>query len=127
MTHLLGFLLLIGISQCAYTAPAPTIFAAVPKHARAKVNPSDKHAGTLKAGAKLFTQHCSQCHGEAAEGGKTAPTLISAEMQEATPGEIFWVVTNGVLRRGMPSWSKLPPIQRWQIVSFLKSMNVFPR
>jgi len=127
MTHLLGLLLLIGISQCAHSAPALTIFASVPEHARAKVNPSRKHMDPTKAGAKLFTQHCSQCHGQAAEGGKTAPTLISSEMQDATPGELFWVVTNGVLRRGMPSWSKLPPIQRWQIISFLKWMNTVPR
>jgi len=41
----------------------------------------------------------------------------------ATPGEIFWVITNGVVRRGMPSWSRLPEIQRWQIVTYLESLN----
>jgi hypothetical protein len=44
-------------------------------------------------------------------------------MELATPGEIFWVVTNGVVRHGMPSWSKLPEAQRWQIVTFLQSLN----
>lgn len=32
-------------------------------------------------------------------------------------------MTNGVARRGMPVWSKLPEPQRWQIVSFLKSLG----
>ncbi len=44
---------------------------------------------------------------------------MSVEMQQATPGEIFWVVTNGVIRKGMPAWAKLPAPQRWQIVAFL--------
>jgi hypothetical protein len=41
----------------------------------------------------------------------------------ATPGTIFWILTNGVVRRGMPVWSRLPEQQRWQIVSYLKSLN----
>ena len=36
-------------------------------------------------------------------------------------GEIFWILTNGVVRRGMPAWSKLPAEQRWQIITWLKS------
>lgn len=34
-----------------------------------------------------------------------------------------WILTNGVVRRGMPVWSKLPEPQRWQLVSFLKSLR----
>jgi hypothetical protein len=41
----------------------------------------------------------------------------------ATPGAVYWVISNGVVRHGMPSWSKLPEVQRWQIVSFLESLN----
>jgi hypothetical protein len=44
-------------------------------------------------------------------------------MQAATPGEMFWILTNGLVRHGMPAWSKLPPAQRWQIIAFLTSMN----
>jgi hypothetical protein len=33
------------------------------------------------------------------------------------------VLTNGVVRKGMPVWSKLPEPQRWQIVRFLKSLD----
>ena len=32
-----------------------------------------------------------------------------------------WLITNGVVRRGMPAWSKLPEPQRWQIIVFLRS------
>jgi hypothetical protein len=33
-------------------------------------------------------------------------------------------LTNGVVRRGMPVWSKLPEPQRWQLVTYLKSLGV---
>jgi hypothetical protein len=37
---------------------------------------------------------------------------------------LFWVLTNGVVMRGMPVWSKLPEPERWQIVTFLKSLGM---
>jgi hypothetical protein len=46
------------------------------------------------------------------------------EVQQATPGTLFWILTNGVVRRGMPVWSKLPEPQRWQIVTYLKSLGI---
>jgi hypothetical protein len=46
-----------------------------------------------------------------------------ATRQNAEPGAIFWLITNGVSRRGMPVWSKLPEAQRWQIVKFIKSLK----
>ena len=45
------------------------------------------------------------------------------QVQQASPGTLFWILTNGVVRRGMPVWSKLPEPQRWQIVSYLKSLT----
>ncbi len=44
-------------------------------------------------------------------------------MQQAMPGALFWILTNGGVQRGMPDWSKLPEPQRWQIVAFLKSFR----
>ena len=49
--------------------------------------------------------------------------LLRAEVQQSTPGTLFWILTNGVVRRGMPVWSKLPEQQRWQIVTFLLSLS----
>ena len=69
------------------------------------------------------TQHCAECHGEMAEGGRKAPSLLADPVQQSTPGTLFWILTNGVVRHGMPVWSKLPEPQRWQIVSYLKSLG----
>jgi mono/diheme cytochrome c family protein len=97
--------------------------AKAPAEARAKRNPFENDAKAIAAGSKLFEQHCAECHGNMAEGGKKAPSLREDEVQRAEPGALFWVLTNGVVRRGMPVWSKLPEPQRWQIVSFLKSLR----
>jgi mono/diheme cytochrome c family protein len=100
-----------------------TALAEVPAKARAKRNPLVGDPDAVTAGKKLFEQHCSDCHGIDARGGKRGPSLHVVAVQEAPPGAIFDVLTNGVIRPGMPGWSKLPEPERWQIVSFLKSLH----
>lgn len=97
-------------------------FAKVPEKARIRPNPLDRDSDAVAAGKKLFSLHCAECHGRTAEGGRKAPNLRAEEVQNATPGTIFWILTNGVVRRGMPVWSRLPEPQRWQLVSYLKSL-----
>jgi len=94
----------------------------VPAKAAAKHNPLESEADAVAAGAKLFEMHCAECHGADASGGKKGPNLRVEQVQQATPGSLFWVLTNGVVRRGMPVWSRLPEPQRWQLVSYLKSL-----
>lgn len=98
----------------------------VPVKARGKRNPMEKDPEAVVAGRILFEQHCAECHGDMAQGGKKGPSLRTVEVQNTEAGAIFWVLTNGVVRRGMPVWSKLPEPQRWQIVSFIKSLGVAP-
>lgn len=94
-----------------------------PKKAVARRNPLERDPDAVAAGANLFALHCAECHGETAEGARKGPSLRVAEVQRATPGTLFWILTNGVVRRGMPVWSKLPEPQRWQTVSYLKSLG----
>ena len=95
-----------------------------PEKTRSKPNPFEKDPQAIAAGQNLFERHCSECHGRSAEGSRKAPSLRAEEVQNATPGAIFWILTNGVVRRGMPVWSKLPESQRWQLVSFIKSLGI---
>jgi mono/diheme cytochrome c family protein len=97
--------------------------AKVPRKAAARHNPLEHDSDAVAAGGKLFVLHCAECHGEMAEGGRKAPSLLAEQVQQATPGTLFWILTNGVVRHGMPVWSKLPEPQRWQIVSYLKSLS----
>jgi mono/diheme cytochrome c family protein len=86
-------------------------------------NPYEGQADAEKAGAKLFHYHCSACHGPHAEGIGKAPALVSPRVKMATPGALKWVLRNGSLTTGMPSFSKLPEAQRWQIITYLQSLN----
>jgi len=104
--------------------------AQAPDKARAKPNPFEKDPDAVAAGRNLFEEHCAECHGDDALGGKQrrkGPSLREPEVQNAEPGAIFWVLTNGVVRRGMPVWSKLPEPQRWQLVSFIRSLGIVPK
>ncbi len=94
-----------------------------PESARARPNPYQGKPEAPLAGRKLFKRHCAECHGADARGRGKAPPLDSEEVAQAPPGTLFWFVTNGNLRAGMPSWSRLPDAQRWQLVTFLKALR----
>jgi mono/diheme cytochrome c family protein len=94
-----------------------------PEKARSCRNPLGDDPEAPLAGQKLFDQHCSECHGAEAAGGRHAPSLRIPDVQNAPPGAIFWLVTNGIVRHGMPVWSKLPEPQRWQLVTYIKSLS----
>jgi mono/diheme cytochrome c family protein len=105
----------------------PAIYAELqkaPEKARNRANPLQNDPDAVAAGAILFEQHCAECHGNSAEGTHKAPSLRVPEVQTATPGAIFWLITNGVVRKKMPVWSKLPEPQRWQLVRYIKSLGV---
>ena len=104
----------------------PAIYAELqkaPEKARNRTNPLQNDPDAVAAGAILFEQHCAECHGNSAEGSRKAPSLQVPEVQTATPGTLFWLLTNGVVRKKMPVWSKLPEPQRWQLVRYIKSLG----
>jgi mono/diheme cytochrome c family protein len=77
----------------------------------------------VEAGRKLFHRECAACHGKDARGIGKAPPLVTPDVYRAAPGALFWILRNGSLKRGMPSYAHLPEQQRWQIVSYLKSLH----
>jgi mono/diheme cytochrome c family protein len=95
----------------------------VPDKARNRLNPFAGEATAVAAGAKLYRQNCASCHGDDAAGLSNRPSLHSERVRAASPGELEWLLKNGSMRNGMPSWSRLPEQQRWQIVSYLKSLQ----
>jgi len=96
----------------------------VSENDKKKVNPYSGQPQAIAAGGRMFADHCAQCHGPDALGQGKRPSLRTAEVQNASDGEIFWILRNGYLRRGMPSWSSLPEQTRWQIITYVKSLGV---
>lgn len=95
--------------------------ASVPASAPERVNPLGESPDAVAAGRKLFLRHCAECHGDDGRGGRRGPSLDSRRMRQASPGALFWFLTNGRLAAGMPEWSRLPAARRWQIIAYLQS------
>jgi mono/diheme cytochrome c family protein len=95
-----------------------------PLAAQSLKNPFAGQSDAVAAGRKLYKQHCAQCHGQEAQGQDRAPDLRSPAIQKAPPGSLLWILRNGKIRKGMPSWSRLPDEQLWQLVAYLQSLQM---
>ncbi len=93
-----------------------------PASARATKNPYAGQAAAALAGRQLYASNCGSCHGQTGKGTGNVPSLVDGKLQTVTPGEVFWFITKGDKDNGMPSWAALPVNQRWQIVSYVKSI-----
>jgi mono/diheme cytochrome c family protein len=96
-----------------------------PADAASRPNPLATRLEAASGGRKLFLRNCAECHGKAGTGieAKHSADLQLLEVQQQTDGVIFWKITNGNARRGMPSFSKLPDLQRWQIVLYIRTLK----
>jgi mono/diheme cytochrome c family protein len=97
--------------------------ARAPAKAREQKNPYEGEQEAVRAGEKLYRQKCAECHGVDARGTSRAVNLHWASVQNATPGELAWLLRNGNLARGMPPWAGIPEQRRWQIVAYLKTLR----
>lgn len=81
-----------------------------------RINPYAGQPQEIKAGAKLYQRYCAACH----DAGDKAPPLSPGSIAMSTD-ELFRLLKDGRLARGMPSWAQLPAEQRWQIITWLKT------
>ena len=111
--------LVLGIATASAATGSP--IQRVPLPAAERRNPFGRDEQARRAGAKLYARQCASCHGANREGRSPAPPLDRPDIVKAAPGTLFWVLRNGSLYRGMPSFGHLPEAQRWQIVTFLQA------
>ena len=119
-----GFMLLtLAVAQNTSYQQDPNWRA--PEAAVTKANPLARKPQLAAGGKKLFARECVECHGE--DGGgivkKQAADLQLPAVQQQSDGTLFWKITNGNPDRGMPSFSKLPELQRWQLVLYLRTLK----
>lgn len=92
-------------------------------------NPVPATEENLKAGLKVYNDHCVQCHGDKGDGKGQKSAQLSVEpgnftdtrkMFSVTDGELYWQISKG--RNPMPGYEdKLTPRQRWQAVDYLRA------
>ncbi len=111
------------LSIASFSADDPN-FHNAPDSARQTKNPYEGQPAAVTAGKQLYAKNCLACHGRRGEGTGNVPSLVDGKLESATPGEVFWFITKGSKDNGMPSWAQLPQKQRWQLVSFVKSMGL---
>lgn len=101
---------------------AQETFHHVPSAAASVANPYQGQADAISAGGKFYAANCASCHGGVGQGAGNIPALRQGPAQQATEGALFWFITKGDVKDGMPSWAALPEKERWQIVAYLKTL-----
>src|SRR5258708_7139078 len=106
--------------------------AAISRHANDTPPKSLDDPATVRAGARAYSQRgCVACHGgpgaqwaKFSEGLNPGPPDLKEIVGELPPGELFWVVKNGIRMTGMPSFGAagVPDAEIWSIVAFLKKL-----
>ena len=100
-------------------------------------NPVPLTDANLIAGIRLYSTHCSVCHGTAAGNAAppaiakgeypAPPQLASAGVEDDPQGWTFWKIKHGIRWTGMPSWRyELNDTQIWTLALFLKHMDKLP-
>lgn len=76
-----------------------------------------------------FSEHCAMCHGgpglkkgDVAEGMYPQPPDLKHAAERYGPGELFWILKNGIKMSGMPSMSSDGDDMLWATVAFLQKL-----
>ncbi|GAB3684439.1 c-type cytochrome [Salinisphaera aquimarina] len=84
----------------------------------------------LLAGAANFDAMCSGCHeppgakpSVAAQGMYPRPPNLAHAGKEMSPGEIYWVIKNGIKASGMPAWgASHGDEEMWAMTAFIQQL-----
>ena len=122
--NLLTLFSVLLFAALAFAAATRSHWDRIPAKDHARVNPLAGQPEAVAAGARIYADHCADCHRADALGdGRKRPSLRTEKMRTATDGDIEWFLRQGDLAHGMPSWSSLPTGQRWQVINYLRSIQ----
>jgi mono/diheme cytochrome c family protein len=126
--RLFGMTVLVGVAALCLafaqdTPPKSDPGWVAPPNEAAKKNPQAGNPEAAATGKKLFLRHCAECHNEDGTGLQDASNLQSTEVQKQSDGALFWKITTGNVKKGMPPANRLSDDERWQVVSFLRTLK----
>src|SRR5579863_736823 len=132
------------ISQFSLSAkPEPgrmeTLLADTAKHFYVRIGsreaipaPPENLQASIDQGDKLFGTECADCHGldghKLSDAGRwmypRAADLTSAEVQQYSDRELFWILRNGIRFSGMPAFSNVETDEHiWNLVHYLRTLR----
>ncbi|HEU0005541.1 MAG TPA: c-type cytochrome [Terriglobia bacterium] len=86
-------------------------------------NPFGKDKAAVEAGRAQFNSGCAVCHGPTGQGGRGSRLADIERVQKMPDARMFEVIKEGVAGTQMPP-SSLSDTQIWQLVSFIRSLNL---
>ena len=105
---------------------------AIPRGARSVVNPMQATPELLLEARRHFADHCASCHGNDGSGETEmgqklyprVPDMRSAQTQNLSDGEIYYIIENGVRFTGMPAWGAGGGNDHdtWHLVLFIRHL-----
>jgi putative copper resistance protein D len=87
---------------------------------------------SVARGRELFAAHCVRCHGAQGRGDgpdgvglpRRPADLTAPHTNEHTAGDLFWWLTHGIPRGGMPGFAgALGEEERWDLINFLRALS----
>lgn len=81
-------------------------------------------AGDVASGGMLFLDRCSSCHGPDGAGSQVAPALVGRDFQHGdSDWAVYRTVRDGVVNTSMAATPELTETQRWQLISYFRSLG----
>jgi alcohol dehydrogenase (cytochrome c) len=78
----------------------------------------------VAAGAQTFLNQCSDCHGPDGTGSQVAPALVGRELKHGdSDWAMYRTIRDGVAGTAMRATPELSENQRWQVLSFVRSLG----
>jgi mono/diheme cytochrome c family protein len=121
--------LTVAVAVAGVLALGGSAWAQGPWDAPAAEKAKKSPGGNAASGKKLAETNCVSCHGASGKGdGPAAAALTpkpadwtSPKVQGESEGALFWKISNG--RGPMPPWKHLSEKDRWDLVSYVKSLG----
>ena len=121
-------------SKMETTLATRAMDASVARAAPKLTNPVTADEANLVAGAHLYSDHCTLCHGDPAHPkspladslNPPAPQFTN-DMADMPENENFFILQHGIRWTAMPGWKNvLSEQQTWQLVTLLSHMHDLP-
>ena len=103
----------------------------IARHAEVKRHPVPADAQVLAVGLQHYADMCLMCHGApgvephafARHLAPEPPEMTSTAVQSSTDGELFWIISHGIMATGMPAFGPTHGAEDiWQLVAFIRHM-----